>query len=188
MFLNHNKPWKLRKDLVSYLRRRKLLDPCRKIFWPVPICTPRAEPENHEHAPCWTNETRASQTINTVRVDQHAPCKTGNQRTCLANTPRAGDPCGAKQRTRPVQLTRAEPTLSRTVRAADPCAEEVTHTPHLHGPCAGPVLLPFICFLKLFSLTVSGFHPELKCTSPKPNHYHNTSILPSIHSCKLIKP
>ena len=93
MFLNHNKPWKLRKDLVSYLRRRKLLDPCRKIFWPVPICTPRAEPENHEHAPCWTNETRASQTINTVRVDQHAPCKTGNQCTRLANTPRAADPC-----------------------------------------------------------------------------------------------
>ena len=165
---------------------QKKLDPCRTENDPCQFARPVLKISSTRPV-LKPSETRASQITDTVRVDQHAPCYTGNQRTRLANTPRAGDPCGAKQRTRPVQLTRAEPTLSRTVRAADPYAEEVTHTPHLHGPCAGPVLLPFICFLKLFSLTVSGFHPELKCTSPKPNQYHITSILPSIPSLKLTK-
>ena len=152
--------------------------------------------KNREHAPCWTNETRASQTINTVRVDQHAPCHSENQRTRLSCTARVPDPCDAKQRTRPLC----------TVRAPDPCSAKSSATARAAAPCAEgnslarsvPMTRAALFLLFLGALLTPGrwsstrnqmlLHPKLKWTSPKPNHYHITSILPSIHSCKLIKP
>ena len=133
---------------------------------------PRAEP----------SETRASQTNNTVRVEQHAPCNSENQRTRLADTPRAEDPCDAQQRTRSVPRPVLSYFLSCTVRAADPCAEERICTPLARSvlmTCAAPfLLLPGALHTHRRSS-----HPELNCNFTKtqslsrfPQLFHQFSL------------
>ena len=127
------------------------------------------------------SETRASQISDTVRVDQHTPCYTGNQRTRLTDTPRAGDPCWAE--------------TTNTVRAADPCGTtfslarsvqltrvrkvgfaRLTCTVRVEDPCCS---FPSASWSSAHSWT-QLFTQNSTVTSPKPNHFKITPTLPQI--------
>ena len=148
---------------------QKKLDPCRIENDPCQFARPVLKP----------SETRASQIMDTVRVEQHAPCYTENQRTRLANTPRAEDPCDANQRTRSVPRPVLNSFLSCTVRAADSCVEEITHTPHSHGPCADPCSSFSSASWSSPHSRTQVFTQKSNAASPKTNHcqnYSNSSI------------